>query len=348
MRYTLDQLKAMDEPAEALLEALKTRPPPDPSDGDPDATMQTIRKNRAAHLAKLRHLYPIPSIPDEISEFHYTVKARDGYAIPIKITMPTKKTSIQASPLVILLHEGGWCLGDFTDEEHDAWLFTRDLGAVCANVEYRLAPEHAFPTGVQDCHDVVKWAAATASPNNPLLPADPRRGFIVGGSSAGGNLAAVMCQMTRDEGLQPPITGQYLSVAALIDDAVVPERWKDQYQSRKNTNDPIINLSHYPHPFLLALKVDPADPRFCPLIHEDLTNLPPAYFQICGLDPLRDEELLYAKTLEENGNTVKVDLYEGYGHMFWMNWPELSRAKDFFRDTLEGMRWLLSQVERKP
>ena len=63
-----------------------------------------------------------------------------------------------------------------------------------------------------------------ASPSSSVLPADPKLGFIVGGSSAGGNLSAVMCQLTRDEGLTPPLTGQYLSVPALLWMDAVPEK----------------------------------------------------------------------------------------------------------------------------
>ena len=111
-----------------------------------------------------------------------------------------------------MYHEGGWCMGDLSDEDQNCRLFSRGLGAVCVNVDYRLAPEHPFPKGVEDAYDVVKWCATTASPDSPILPADPKQGFIVGGASAGGNLAAVVSQLGRDEGLSPPLTGQYLCV----------------------------------------------------------------------------------------------------------------------------------------
>lgn len=344
MAYTQAQLDAMAVPCQAMRDALKARQAPDLGSGIPNPTVATIRQTRADHLAKLRHLYPIPSRPAEVSESDHTVKARDGYEIPIKITVPVGKTVDKGSPLIVLFHEGGWCLGDFTDEEHDAWSFSLEFGAVCVNVEYRLAPEHKYPVGVQDCYDVVKWVAATASPDNPLVPANPRNGFIVAGSSAGGNLAAVMSQIARDEHLQPPITGQYLAVPATLD-AFVPDKWKDQYRSRwTSVQDPVLDLSNFmEHPMLLALQGDPTDPRFAPLLHENLKGLPPAYFQISGIDPLRDEGLIYARELQENGNKVKMDVYEGYGHMFWTNWPELERSKEFFSDASKGVKWLLEQ-----
>lgn len=243
-----------------------------------------------------------------------------------------------------MMHEGGWTFGDLTDEDLNSRLFARDLHAVCVSIEYRLAPEHPFPTGVNDCWDVIQWCARTASPDSAILPCEPERGFIVGGASAGGNLAAVMAQLSRDEGLTPPITGQYLCVPALLWVDVVPEAWKAEYISRfSNRDDPVLRFTPDGEDNLMeGLKPETASPLFSPLLHAELKGLAPAYLQVAGLDPLRDEGLLYERVLrEEKGVPTRMDVYEGYGHMFWTNWPELSRSREFVRDTLEGVRWLL-------
>lgn len=237
-------------------------------------------------------------------------------------------------------------MGDLTDEHLNCRMFARDLGAVCVNVDYRLAPEHPFPTGVHDCQDVVRWCAENASPSSSLLPADPTLGFIVGGASAGGNLAAVMCQLARDEGLNPPLTGQYLCVPALLCSDRVPEKWASEYESRFNASrDPVLKLQPDGNDDLMAaLQPETASPLFSPLLHSNLKDLPPAYFQLAGLDPLRDEGLLYERVLRtENSVPTKLDVYDGYGHMFWTNWPEMDRSNDFVHDTLQGMRWLLDR-----
>ncbi|KAK6396585.1 hypothetical protein LTR65_008483 [Meristemomyces frigidus] len=244
------------------------------------------------------------------------------------------------------MHEGGWSMGDLTDEDLNCRMFARDLGAVCVNVDYRLAPEHPFPTGVHDCQDVVRWCAQNATPSSDVLPADPSLGFIVGGASAGGNLAAVMCQLSRDGGLKPPLTGQYLCVPALLWVDAVPEKWRSEYHSRLNAaHDPVLKLMPNGNDGLMTvLKPETWSPLFSPLLHPNLKGLPPAYFQLAGLDPLRDEGLLYERVLqEENSVPTKLDVYDGYGHMFWTNWPEMDRSQEFVDDTLKGVKWLLSQ-----
>ncbi|QIW94870.1 hypothetical protein AMS68_000388 [Peltaster fructicola] len=342
MAYTQEQLLAMAKPSQALVDAMRVKP--FKSASGPDVTIEKMRQVRSDQLEEQRPLYPIPGpIPDEVKEVLHSVKARDGYDIPIKIYTPVKQSS-SPSPLILLYHEGGWCQGDLNDEDHDARQFSRSLNAVCVNIDYRLAPEHAFPTGLNDCYDVTTWAAKTATPGHDLLPADPKAGFIVGGVSAGGNFAAVMCQTLRDENFSPPITGQYLSVASLMWHTEVPEKWQAECRSRTTSaEDPVLgNSLTGSEAFLHILQVDPKDPRFSPMLHKNLAGLPPAYFQLCGLDPLRDEGLLYARVLSEEHNTpVKVDMYEGLGHAGWFNWPELEQSKKFFADTVEGVRWLL-------
>ena len=244
---------------------------------------------------------------------------RDGSSIPVTIYTPVKKPS-GGSAVVIMFHEGGWSMGDRSDEDQNCRLFSRDLGAVCINVEYRLAPEHPFPTSVYDSYDVVKWCAATASPSSTVLPVDLRKGFIVGGASAGGNLAAVVCQLGRDEKLNPPLTGQYLCVPALLWTDVVPEKWKADYRSRlEPSSDPVLkDLRAAGSGLIEALNPDTASPLFSPLIHPNLKGLPPAFFQIGGLDPLRDEGLIFERVLrEENDVPTKLEVYDGFGHMFW-------------------------------
>lgn len=96
------------------------------------------RASRASHLEKLRHLYPIAGpIPEHVTETMHEVPARDGYKIRVRVYQPVKGHPEGGSPLVMMFHEGGWMMGDLTDEDLNCRMFARELGAVCVNVEYR-------------------------------------------------------------------------------------------------------------------------------------------------------------------------------------------------------------------
>ncbi|KAF2438510.1 alpha/beta-hydrolase [Karstenula rhodostoma CBS 690.94] len=300
-----------------------------------------VRASRAEHLQKLRHLYPIPGpIPDEVSESMHHVPARDGYSIRVRAYQPVKGPPEGGSPLVVMYHEGGWSMGDLTDEDLNCRMFARDLGCVCVNVEYRLAPEHQFPIGINDCWDALKWALDNAA----SLKATPTQGVVVGGASAGGNLAAILALLSRDTLLSPPITGQYLCVPALLPEYNVPEHLAPLYRSRNDSrSDPVLK-DLQPGMIEAIYKPEEKSPLWDPFNHPDgHKGVARAYFQVGGLDPLRDEAVLYDRKLREAGVLTRFDLYAGYGHMFWTNYPEMKRSKEFVEDTLRGVRWLLGK-----
>ncbi|RSM15159.1 hypothetical protein CDV31_005093 [Fusarium ambrosium] len=314
-----------------------------------------VPENRAArrqHLDSLKHMLPVPGPIPEVIEDTIQIEARDGYKIPTKYYRPAAEG--EKRPLMVLFHEGGWVMGDVTDEDSNARHFVRDLGIVCLNVEYRLAPEHPFPTGVLDCWDVLKWAAVNVS----QVGADPAKGFLVGGSSAGSNIAAALVHVSIKEQLQPPITGQWLCVPYLLPPEIVPYKYQEDYTSMwSNRSDPVLGpLLEGPEDTTAGsfietlLKVDIHSPLFSPFAKEwypptaeTKHKLPKTFFQVAGLDPLRDHALIYKRALEEEWEApTRLELYEGYGHMFWTNWPELDRCQDYWRDMIKGIHWLLN------
>lgn len=293
-------------------------------------------------------------IPDYVREEDQRISVRDGTEIVVRIYMPTKPPT-RGSPLIVMYHEGAWSQGDLSDEEVNCRLFAKELEAVCVNVDYRLAPEHPFPTGILDCWDALQWAASNA----PSLHANPALGFIVGGGSAGGNIAAVLAHMARDYSLSPRLTGQYLCeppITCWLPPSAIPEKYRPEYLSHTSVTpcqDPVLQTSAEQITALLAevLKPDFNDPRFVPFLYgtksdQGHRNLPPAYFQVGGLDQLRDEALIYERVLrEEAGVRTKLDLYPGLGHFFWTHFPRLEVSKRFVEDTIRGVRWLLERPE---
>jgi acetyl esterase/lipase len=210
----------------------------------------------------------------------------------------------------------------------------------------RLAPEHPFPTGINDCWDTLKWVAR----NVGSLGANPNAGFVIGGASAGGNITAILAHLARDEKLEPALTGQYLCVPAVMPPISVPEKYKTEYISpRENVNDPVLKMSPGDDPYeglQKILKMDLTSPLFNPCMSPNgHRGLPRAFFQICGMDPLRDEGLCYEKLIrEDSGVVTKLQIYPGFGHMFWTNYPQLEKSNEFVKDTLEGIRWLFSST----
>ncbi len=129
----------------------------------------------------------------------------------------------------------------------------------------------------------------------------------------------------------------------------LPESYRNEYLNHpavtKNI-DPVLRAEHDAETQLTALLgVTEAahEPRFVPFLY-DHSSLPPAYLQVCGIDPLRDEGLLYERVLrEEAGVVTRLDLYPGFCHYFWTNFPLLDKSREFVEDTVKGVRWLLEQ-----
>lgn len=214
---------------------------------------------------------------------------------------------------------------------------------MCINAAYQLAPEHPFPAAPKSAWDGLKWAAANAK----SFGADPSLGFVVGGTSAGGNLTAVLTHLARDEKLSPPITGQYLAIPALLPPSVVPDKYKEFYLSYdQNENAPVLPRAAIGM-FMKGYKPDEHDPLYAPFNHpKGHADLPPAYIQANGMDPLRDEALIYERVLrEEYGIKTKMDVYPGLPHGFLGSFPMLKSSEKFRVDMVEGMGWLLG---RKP
>ncbi|KAI0895716.1 putative lipase/esterase [Annulohypoxylon nitens] len=343
----------------AMVDALARFPVRDPQPSDPyygdENPHSRFRAHRAATLREKHHLRYIPGpIPDQVSEEDRKIVVRDGTEIMVRIYRPVEKPA-RGSPLIVMYHEGGFSMGDISDEETNCRLCSRDLGAICVNVDYRLAPEYPFPTWINDCWDALQWAAKNAE----SIGADPSLGFIVGGGSAGGNISAVLAHIARDEKLNPSLTGQYLCVPAIMGftpPSLISPLYRQEYLSHPDvtTNiDPVLRVdsgAQWAEALHGLLKASWTDPRITPFLYGGLENghhdLPPAYLQICGIDPLRDEGLIYERVLrEEAGVKTRLDLYKGFGHYFWTNWPQLEQSRQFVEDTREGVKWLLEQKQ---
>ena len=151
----------------------------------------TPTQARAAYEAGAGVLEVPKAVLARVEDLH--IPARDGHALPARLYAPTTDTGL---PLLLYLHGGGFTIGSIATHDVLCRELARLSGCMVVSLEYRLAPEHRFPTAVHDSWDALQWLATQA----PQLGADPAR-LAVGGDSAGGTLAAVCAILARDAGL---------------------------------------------------------------------------------------------------------------------------------------------------
>jgi acetyl esterase/lipase len=207
----------------------------------------------------------------------------------------------------LYIHGGGFVVGSIATEHGSAAMLARELGIVVVSVEYRLAPEHPYPAGVEDCYAALVWLHEQAA----TLGIDKTR-IGVFGQSAGGGLSAAVTLLARDR-KGPPLCFQFLGIPELDDRLSTASM-------RAFTDTP---LWHRPNAilswkFYLGDKYnagsDDVPSYAAPARATDLRGLPPAYISAMEFDPLRDEAIVYALKLLEAGVQVELHTYPGTFH----------------------------------
>lgn len=248
--------------------------------------------------------------PEPVAEVADRLIEGQGGPIPVRVYRPEADGPL---PLVVYAHGGGFVFCDL--DSHDG--LCRNLAnlvpAVVVSVDYRLAPENSWPAAAEDVYTATCWAHDNAA----SLGADPGR-LVVGGDSAGGNLAAVTAIMSRDRGGPAP------AAQLLLYPVIAADFDAESYR--------LFGRGYYnPEPALrwywdcyVPSCADRAHPYATPL-NADLRGLPPAVVVIAGHDPLRDEGLAFAAALETAGVPTVGLRYEGGIHGF-MTMPMLDIA----------------------
>jgi acetyl esterase len=227
--------------------------------------------------------------------------------IPVRLYRPFRSDPAALLPILVYFHGGGWVIGDL--ESHDG--LCRELAnwAECAvlAVDYRMGPEHRFPAAVTDCVAATRWVHDHADE----LRVDAAR-VAVGGDSAGGNLAAVVAIAARDSADMPivfqlliyPATDQHCATASHVEHA-------EGYFLTRETMEYFIG--HY-----IDDRAAYDDWRASPLLHPDLSRLPPALVLTAGFDPLRDEGAAYAQRLTDAGTRASYVCFSRQIHGFML------------------------------
>jgi acetyl esterase len=217
-----------------------------------------------------------------------TAKITDEHidGIPVRIYEHER----QPAGLLVYMHGGGFCTGSIGLMENIATELAHCADVAVISVGYRLAPEHPYPAGVDDCESVVRWAVD----NSARLGVATNR-VVVAGESAGGNLATAVALRLRDDP-SVSLAGQVLIYPAL-------DLASSSYPSRQDCDGPMLRAAMLPVVWRMyaGTRVIDDDPHAVPMKAETMEGLPPALVILGGCDPLRDEGRAYARRLAADG-----------------------------------------------
>jgi acetyl esterase len=258
----------------------------------------------------------------------------EGPGGPLRIRLYTPRGT-GPFPLLVFFHGSGFVLCSLNTHDGMCRNLCAGAGCIVASVDYRLAPEHKFPAGIDDCLHATRWAAAHAAE----LGANAKH-IAVGGDSAGGNMATVTALRVREES-GTLLCGQLLLYPVTDYHTPGTPSYEENAEGYGLTRDTMKWFwDHY-----LSDASEGAYPHASPLRATDLSGLPPALVITAEYDPLRDEGELYAEKLKAAGVPVALSRYDGVNHgfMFWVGVVDkagaaMNEACEWLRSVFAGPR----------
>lgn len=270
--------------------------------GRPPLWTLSVPAARAFHRVASGVLDVAPAAMHEVLDLDCPV--RDGTRLKVRRYRARALDAHAAEPALLYLHGGGFVLGDLDSHDVLCRRLARDGGCSVFALDYRLAPEHRFPTAVDDAWDALCWLHENAV----WLGVDPMR-IAVGGDSAGGTLAAVCALRARDAGVGLALQLLFYPGTA---------GWAQTVSAARYAHGFVLERAHLDWFFghYLSAPEDAHDWRFAPLRAPRLDGVAPGWVGLAGCDPLRDEGRLYAQRLSEAGVAVQCREWPGMIHDF--------------------------------
>lgn len=313
MQAVLDELTKLDPAPLSSVPAAEARKQPTPADA-----VKALLENQGKS-----------TIPEAVARVVDQSIEGPGGDIAIRIYTPEGEGPF---PVIVYYHGGGWVIADLDVYDATPRAMANAAGAVVVSSHYRQAPEHKFPSAHGDAFAAYQWTLEKAGQFN----GDPNRVAVMG-ESAGGNLAAAVSVMAREQGapipvhqvLVYPIAGYDFRTASYVENANAKplnrpamEWFFDQYLNNSGEGlDPLISLSE----------------------EENLEGLPSTTVITAQIDPLRSEGKAYADALENAGIDVRYQNYDGVTHEFFGMAAVVDKAKEAQQFAAQGLKQAFSQ-----
>lgn len=251
------------------------------------------------------------------------IPARDGTQLHARLYAPS---TAQPLPVLLYLHGGGFTIGSVATHDTLCRELAFQAGCAVVSLDYRLAPEHKFPTAINDAWDALQWLHQQGQ----TLGLDSSC-MAVGGDSAGGTLAAACALLARDAGLP-------LQLQLLIYPGTCAHQDTDSHL--RYATGLVLEREgiHWFFNHYVRDTADREDWRFAPLLAPDVEGVAPAFFCLAELDPLVDEGVQYADMLRMAGVPVELEIYKGVTHEFVKMGRAIAEARQAHADMAAALR----------
>ncbi|KAL4876537.1 Alpha/Beta hydrolase protein [Aspergillus karnatakaensis] len=287
-------------------------------------------------LSRLATQYNIPPPDDSVQTEDVTL---DNFWLrvykPQSSTESSNTPNHQKKTVGVYIHGGGWALGSVDQEDAITRLISKTFNMTLVSVSYRLAPEHKYPSALDDCLEAVDWVLKNLNATSILLT----------GPSAGGNLSFGTALKLIDQGRGDIVKG----VVALVPVTIHPDLVSAEitaaglYDSYDINADATVNSKSAMSAFFNAYNAPSDDVYTSCLLHPKLKELKKVYIAECGADTLRDDARLMKDALEKARVPVVYRAYPGFPHYSWTYPSSLldEHRREFLGDMLDGIKWVL-------
>ena len=273
-------------------------------------------------------LMPAPKAPEDIQVENIFIPGQDDHT-KIRLRIYKPKSIVSPTPVLIWLHGGGYVMGKPEMDDRNCAEYVRTLGITVVSVDYRCAPKHPFPAGLDDSYAALKWVVA----HSKDLGVNPNR-IAVGGNSAGGGLAAALSQLAHDRQEIKPVF-QLLVYPMLDDRTVLRTDIDDSSNITWSQKSNRFGWESYLGQSCGAANV----PAYSvPARRADLSGLPKAWIGVGTLDVFHDEDVAYAQRLQACGIECEIVIVPGAFHGFDVFDPQVPIVQDFQKSQILALK----------